>query len=210
MRKQEFLDRLRKGLAGLPKRDIEERLGFYSEMIDDRIEEGLSEEEAVSGVGSVEEIAAQIVGEAPLSKKKSEADPKRKMRAWEIVLLVLGSPIWFSLAVAAIAVAFSLAVAAISVFFSLYVVIWSVLISLWAVFASLAAGALGGAVAGILFILQGSALSGVALIASGAVCAGLAIFLFFWCRMATKALTFFTPKIASGMKRCFAKKEARR
>ena len=48
MGKQEFLAQLRKGLQGLPQEDIEERLTFYSEMIDDRMEEGLSEEEAVS------------------------------------------------------------------------------------------------------------------------------------------------------------------
>ena len=47
MRKQEFLTELRKGLSGLPQDDIEERLSFYSEMIDDQIEEGLAEEEAV-------------------------------------------------------------------------------------------------------------------------------------------------------------------
>ena len=44
MNKQEFLAGLRKGLSGLPQEDIEERLLFYSEMIDDRIEEGMEEE----------------------------------------------------------------------------------------------------------------------------------------------------------------------
>ena len=38
-----FLDELRKGLSGLPEEDIQERLSFYSEMIDDGMEEGLSE-----------------------------------------------------------------------------------------------------------------------------------------------------------------------
>ena len=38
MNKSEFLEELRKGLAGLPKDDVEERLTFYGEMIDDRIE----------------------------------------------------------------------------------------------------------------------------------------------------------------------------
>ena len=42
MSKQAFLARLRKELSGLPKDDIEERLAFYEEMIDDRTEEGLS------------------------------------------------------------------------------------------------------------------------------------------------------------------------
>ena len=34
MNKQEFLMKLRKALSGLPKDDIDERLTFYSEMID--------------------------------------------------------------------------------------------------------------------------------------------------------------------------------
>ena len=48
MNKQEFLVQLRNALSGLPKDDIEERIEFYSEMIEDRIEEGLSEEEAIA------------------------------------------------------------------------------------------------------------------------------------------------------------------
>ena len=46
MSKQEFLEQLRRGRSGLPREDIEERLTFYSEMLEDRMEEGLSEEEA--------------------------------------------------------------------------------------------------------------------------------------------------------------------
>ncbi len=42
MTKQEFIAELRKGLSGLPKKELEERLTFYSEMIDDRMEEGLT------------------------------------------------------------------------------------------------------------------------------------------------------------------------
>ena len=63
MNKQEFLAQLRNALSGLPKDDIEERIEFYSEMIEDRIEEGLSEEEAIAAVGTVEEIAGQVIAE---------------------------------------------------------------------------------------------------------------------------------------------------
>ena len=38
MTKQKFLARLREGLRGLPEADIEERLTFYGEMLDDRME----------------------------------------------------------------------------------------------------------------------------------------------------------------------------
>lgn len=34
MSKKEFLNKLRKGLFGLPKDDIEEHINFYGEMID--------------------------------------------------------------------------------------------------------------------------------------------------------------------------------
>ena len=47
MTKQDFLCALQKRLSGLPMRELEERLGFYGEMIDDRMEDGLSEADAV-------------------------------------------------------------------------------------------------------------------------------------------------------------------
>ena len=59
MTKNEFISRLRTRLSGLPKDEIEERLAFYSETIDDRIEDGLTQEEAVADLGDVDDIAAQ-------------------------------------------------------------------------------------------------------------------------------------------------------
>ena len=68
MNKQEFLAQLREGLNGLPQEDIDERIAFYGEMIDDRLEDGLTEEEAVEAIGTTEEIAAQIFANTPLSQ----------------------------------------------------------------------------------------------------------------------------------------------
>ena len=108
MNKEQFLDELRRELSGLPQEDIEERIAFYEEMIADRMDEGMSEKEAVSGIGSVEEIARQIMSEIPLTKLvKEKVRPKRSLKAWEIVLLVLGSPVWIPLAIAAVAVLLS-------------------------------------------------------------------------------------------------------
>ena len=104
MSKQELFERLQNGLNGLPKEDIDERLMFYSEMIDDRAEEGLSEEQAVSAVGDVEEIVRQVIADTPLAKiAKERIKPKRRLKAWEITLLAIGSPIWLSLGIAAAA-----------------------------------------------------------------------------------------------------------
>lgn len=196
MNKQAFLAELRQGLSGLPQDDIEERLSFYSEMIDDRMEEGLSEEDAVSAIGSAPEIVAQVVADIPLAKiAKERIKPKRRLKVWEIVLWVLGAPIWLSLLIAAFAV-----------ILSLYVVLWSVIISLWAVFVSLAACSIGGVVAGIVFAIGGNALTGVAMLAAGIVCAGLSIFLFYGCNAAAKGSLMLTRKNAVWIKNCFMKK----
>ena len=197
MRKQEFLDELKNKLSGLPRQDVDERLTFYSEMIDDRIEEGLSEEAAVSDIGSVDEIAEQIVADIPLSKiAKEKIKPKRRMRVWEIILLAIGSPIWLALLIAVIAV-----------LIALYAVIWSVVASLWAVFASLIAVALVGITGGVLLAVFGNALSGVALIGASIVCAGLSILMFFGCRAATKGVAKLTKYSVLGIKKCFVSKE---
>ena len=61
MNKTEFLDALRHALGKLPSYEVEQSIAFYAEMIDDRIEDGMSEQEAVAALGSVHAIAAQIV-----------------------------------------------------------------------------------------------------------------------------------------------------
>ena len=86
MHKQEFLDRLQAGLAGLPQADIEERLNFYHEMIADAMEEGLTEEEAVASVGSVGQIVNQIVAEIPLGRLAKE---KMKSKRLSTILLIV-------------------------------------------------------------------------------------------------------------------------
>ena len=63
MRKQEFLDTLRSRLSGLPRQELEERLAFYGEMIDDRMEEGLSEADRKMIEKKMESIAGQLVTE---------------------------------------------------------------------------------------------------------------------------------------------------
>lgn len=195
MCKQEFLAQLRKGLSGLPQRDIEERLSFYSEMIDDRMEEGLSEDEAVLAVGSVEEIVSQIIGDIPLAKlAKERVKGNRRLKSWEIVLLVLGSPLWLSLGIAAFAV-----------IFSVYVSLWSVIIALWAVFVSFVGCFIGGLMAGTVVACTGNVLPGIAVLAAGLLCAGLSIFAFYGCSAVTRGFSLLTRKTAVWIKNCFVK-----
>lgn len=188
MNKKEFLEQLSKQLTGLSKKEREERLAFYSEMIDDRMEEGLSEAEAVESVTTEETVFADTQTEA--------VPPKRRRNAWMIVLLVLGSPIWLSLLISAFAVVLSV-----------YVSIWAGIISLWAGFASIAASGVGGILGGIGCVVCGYVTSGIALIGAGIACVGLSIFAFYGCRWLTVATALLTKKTVLGIKHKFSKKE---
>lgn len=197
MNKREFLAELQKGLLGLPQGDIEERLSFYSEMIDDRVEEGLSEDEAVSAIGSVNDVVTQILADTPLAKLVIEkVKPNRFLKAWEMALLILGSPIWLSLLLAAVAVVLAV-----------YIVIWSIVITLWSIEAAFAACFLGGVVSAIFFAFGGNALTGLAMLGAGIFSAGLAVFLGFGCKSATKGMLLLTKRIALGIKSLFVGKE---
>ncbi|MBQ3573350.1 MAG: DUF1700 domain-containing protein, partial [Clostridia bacterium] len=93
MNKEQFLFELRGRLAGLPLEDIERSLDFYREMIDDRIEDGMTEDEAVAAIGTPADAAAQIVMDMPLPKVvKATAKPKRKLSGAEIALLCITAP----------------------------------------------------------------------------------------------------------------------
>ena len=197
MNKQEFILQLRQGLSGFPQDEIEERLNFYSEMIDDRIEDGLSEEEAVAEIGLVEEIVAQIKADIPLSKfMKEKIKPKHRLAAWEIILIVLGFPIWFSLLIAFFAI-----------MLSLYIVLWAVIICFCAVEVSLWASALAGVAAGVIFACNGNVYSGIVMIAAALVCAGLSIFMFYGCKATTNGVIKLTKRIGIGFKNLFIRKE---
>ena len=198
MDKQEVLTELREGLNGLPQEDIEERLSFYAEMIDDRMEEGLTEQEAVAAIGSVAEVVAQIVGDTPLTKiVREKIKPCRRLGAGEVVLLALGSPIWLSLLISLFAVVLSL-----------YVSLWSVIASVWSVFAALIGSALGTLVGGVLLLCNGNTPGGLACVAGSLVCAGLAIFAFFGCGAATKGVLRLTKASVLAVKKRCVRKEA--
>lgn len=197
MTKQEFLAGLEEELSGLPQNDIAERLAFYGEMIEDRKEDGLSEEEAIDMIGPVKTVAKQIIDEIPISKLVRErVKTKHRMGAGEIILLVLGSPIWLSLLIAAFAV-----------LLSVYIVIWAVIISLWAVCAALPVCALAGAAAGITLICKGTVLPGIAMIGAAVTLAGLTVFWFIGCKAVSKGAVILTKRIASWIKSLFIRKE---
>ena len=96
MTKQLFLNELSAALHGLPREERYRTLRYYDELIDDRMEDGQSEEEAVSGLGEPEQVAREILGE-----EEPAVSTGTGRKVWLIVLLVLGFPLRGSLLLAA-------------------------------------------------------------------------------------------------------------
>lgn len=161
MTKSEFVAALWKELDRLPAKEAARYIDYYVEMLDDRIEEGMTEEQAVDSLEPVEAIAGQILAEDP-----SEAAPaRRRLSVTVIVLLCLGSPVCLSLAIALLAVA--LAVCA---------VVWALVFSFWTVALSLIAGGVFAAAAGpFQAVSQGAA--GWYTMGSGLILAGVGLML---------------------------------
>ena len=173
MKKKEFLTALSRRLSCLPRGEREERVNFYREMIDDRVEEGIPEEEAVAGVGTVDGIVAQILADRP-----SVASSPRKSgnggKVGLILLLVLGFPVWLPIL--------------LSVFITVASVVFSLFVALWAVELSLAAAAVGGVGSFFVLLFTGQITTALFSLGAALVAGGFAILLFFGAVAATRAL----------------------
>ena len=197
MRKQDFIDILEVKLSGIPKSDLDDRIVFYSELIDDYIENGLTEDEAVLKIGNVDDIVNEILQDTSLFKlAKEKFKPKNKLNTWLLILICVGSPIWLSLLAAGI-----------SVILSLYVSLWSVIVSLWSVVLSLVVTSAAGLLTGIVFLFKPNIISGILFIALALICAGLSIFLYYSTIYLTKLLCKLTKKMILGLKKCLVRKE---
>lgn len=193
MNKTEFLDSIRARISQLPPQDIQRSLDFYAEMIDDRMEDGMTEQEAVAAMGNVEDIAAQILMDTPLPRLvKAKLRPSRALRAWEIVLLILGSPVWFPLLLAAAVV-----------LLAVYIVIWSVVIVLYAAELTLGATAIACLLSTVLLLMTAKGTQALFFFGAGLICAGATVLFFFVCKQTTVALAKLTRIIARAIKRKF-------
>lgn len=196
MNRQEWMYALRSGLRGIPQEEVEKSIAFYDEMISDRIEDGMTEAEAVAAIGSVEDITAQIVSGIPLKKiVKAKISPQHALRGWEIVLLILGSPVWLPLLLAAA-----------SIVLAVYIVLWAVILCLYAVDFSVAACSIAGLASAYVYLSSGKLPAFAGTLGIGLVCAGLTIFLFIGFGQITKGLFSLSKKLLLGLKSLLIRK----
>lgn len=194
MTREIFFNELRGKLKGLPKDDIETRIAFYDEMINDLMDEGLSENDAINKIGPVDKIVDEIALDTSLTKLvKERIRPKRKMSAMEIVLLIVGFPLWFPL----LLTAFILTLVG-------YLLIWVLVLVMYVIEFSLGAVVLSGIVVFAMTLFE-EALNYVA-IGSAIFACGAILLTFPLAKLVTKLTINLSRNIVLGIKRKFVRR----
>ena len=176
MNKQEYLARLRAALACLPEGEIEESVAFYTEMIDDRVADGLTEEEAMAQLDDPKAAARAIIADLPVVPR-TVVLTKQRNRALYWTLVILGSPLWLTLLLAA----GMLVLAGL-------LTIWCLILGLWLLAAGLLAGGPLGIGVCLWALAVGQPAYGVFELGSGLLCFGLGLFCLHGAVAASKTL----------------------
>lgn len=200
MNKQEFFEELTLRLDSLPKSEIQKSIAYYEEIIDDRIEDGMTEDNAIKALGHVDDIAQNIMYDLSIPQlMKAKVNVSKKnasnKRLW-LTLAILGSPFWLP-----VLLAFALTV------FSLYLTVWSVIVSLYSVIIALGISCLSGIIVGIAFLFVKSVPVGLCYIGAGICCGALTLFIVKAVNLSTKKLVKFSAHIIRKVKSLFITKK---
>ncbi len=215
MNKERFADILRSGLTGLPQSEIDRYVEYYLEMINDRIDEGMTEEEAVQAVGNPEDIAAQIRKERGVGatvtgevqrfadKLKNAVGYKGKLEPWHILVIILIIVFIVPVGVPVIGVGF----AGISVIFAVAAAVFGVLIAIFAALLGIMAAGVGLCVTSIFLMADGLVFKGLFMLGAGLFMTGIASLL--W-RAAISLVELIVSAIKKGVNSISSKIRERR
>lgn len=175
MRKNEFLDELRKNLSKLPKEEIDAAVEFYEEYFnealdhcDSEAERDKLEEMLIAEAGSPQQVASRIKAEYAAkylnsddNTGKEKGGPKNKLSAiWWIVIGICSAPVSIPVAVVTVCCIIGIFATLFAVMISIYAAIISIGIG------GLAAGAVAvvaiGGSAATVALFTGFALMGIA------------------------------------------------
>ena len=85
MTKREFIDALNARTGGLPQAERERLAAYFAEIIDDRMEDGVPEAEAVAALGSLDELIRELApGEGALAPQAPEGETVEALRSLSV------------------------------------------------------------------------------------------------------------------------------
>ena len=112
MTKTTFIDTLRELLHSLNEDECNKFISYYEEIIEDYKESGLTEEEVIKKIGTPQSIADNILSEQDSINIKV---PSLSSKILNVILLILGFPLWGSLLLALVLL-----------ILSAYIIIWCI------------------------------------------------------------------------------------
>lgn len=217
-------------MSGYPEPEVKKYVDYYLEMINDRMDEGAPEEEAVAAVGSVDEIEGKIRSElnetdhsivvvngagsangtdtvnesGAVNAGNMEEGKKGNTHFWD-KMEGWQIALMIVLGLPLLCVAAALTISAGATVFSLFISVFAVLIAFFVVSVSL--GIVGAALiaGGIIVMVQGQAGSGLVLMGCGFLLIGLSILMFWGTKTLFRLMIRLIKKIIELIKGCFKK-----
>ena len=98
MNKQEYLEALNKALSGIPESEKQKTLDYYTEIIDDAMEEGEEEASIIARLDAPSDIGRRLIDETPLRKFVTEDVKKHKIDNLTAILLNIIPAVGFTVA----------------------------------------------------------------------------------------------------------------
>ena len=189
----QLCDKLRN--QGVSKKDVQEAREFYAEALDDCIEDGMTEAEAVAHLGDVRDACASVVESLPPARRAvAGVRQSRERTILVIVLLILGAVAWVPLAA-------GLALLAVAV----YAMIWCVIAAVWVVDVTLLLMGGVGIAALVEGLTAGVSLTGIYSCGVGLLLCGVGIALMPVMAMCSGQLARLTGKYARWLKHFFVR-----
>lgn len=119
MEKRRFIKRLRKALHGVPQREIDNLVDYYSELIDDKYERGYSSREIFRDLKDPEEIADEFRREnsyAPEEPDDRDREPRRRRRRkHSLAFYIIFSPFLLAFAIVGFALGLIFSIAGFAI-----------------------------------------------------------------------------------------------
>lgn len=168
---QEFLNELEQQLVHLPSSEINKVMSYYMEAIQDRLEDGISEEETIESFGSIADIVNNIeeevsIGSIVKDKMTKKANEKNINYVLLALVIILGFPIWLTILILVIAL-----------LITVYALLWMIPVIILSIYVSLLLAAIVSAGTAI-FMIPTSVFTTIGLFGVSLIAAGLAMILF--------------------------------
>jgi uncharacterized membrane protein len=185
MLREEYINQLSTRLKENDIANADSMVEFYEEMLADRMEDGMTEEEAVASMEDIDHVVSQAKLDRPLPalmfdkvKESHEKASKNSKGTLWIALAIIGFPVWFPLVIAFL-----------SIVLALYISLWAIVVSVYAIEFALGVSAVAGFLGGFAFIFgQIPFATTLALWGCALILAGLGILLWKPICLATKGM----------------------